>query len=571
LIKQELIGRISKYFKLTQFEAEKIFDDFFRAVMEGVKDDKIVELENFGEFIQKYNGQRKSVEFLPKQSVEDELSGGISVILPGTKTMPPVNDETSEPSRETVVSGDIEEELRKKREAILSKLTSVSKAEESKPEEISSGGVVPEGQGGLTEEKPLEAPKEKVTEPIETGVPEDESQRSFSDYFSVVTPPASEAVTRNDVSSERSENAVTRNDVSSERSENAVNRNDVSSERSENDVTRDDVSSERSEERVIPPSVVELHEEIVSSPIGGGTSPSGAAYQTESVPIRQDFHTNGKPYYIWYRDSEPSPQETQTLQVEYELLYQAQKEAEYRSKLKIYVTSFIMFFSFVLILLVFSPVIYKVFFTPEETEYIYQQEETPAEEISSTPTPEPESNPPVANQEHQSGITSPQPTEQTGQTTPPQQQTQTQQTQTPTAEKKTEVTTEPPQPTGQKTEQPSVESAPLQGLTKNSLGWTDEKYKVIYIALENNKYAIQESAWDSEAKAMGRIKSVAGLSIEGMTGSIVKVDLGDRGIWYRARFGEFSSLEEARKKAIELRTKERTRLSAVIVLFLSLA
>jgi len=94
---------------------------------------------------------------------------------------------------------------------------------------------------------------------------------------------------------------------------------------------------------------------------------------------------------------------------------------------------------------------------------------------------------------------------------------------------------------------------------------------VIYIALENNKYAIQESAWDSEAKAMGRIKSVAGLSIEGMTGSVVRVDLGDKGIWYRARFGEFSSLEEARKKAIELRTKERTRLSAVIVLFLSLA
>jgi len=502
--------------------------------MDGVKNDSIVELENFGEFILKFspaNEGKKSVEFLPTQAVEDQLSGSIPIAFPEAKTTAAVEGNKPQ-AGEKFLTEDIEEELRKKREAILRKLTvpSVSKQPEAKTQ-------VPEAPE-TDREKPTQEQEPILTQasPVESVIPEDESQRSFSDYFSVVSDAPQMSVPSEALSPE----------------------------------------SENREERVIPPSAVELHEEIVS-PALSTPSPQAAdmqsagAYQTETVPLPRDFRTNGKPYYIWYRDSEPSPQETQTLQVEYELLYQAQKEAEYRSKLKIYVTSFIMFFSFVLILLVFSPVIYKVFFTPEETEYIYQQEETPAEEISSTPTPEPESNPPVANQEHQSGITSPQPTEQTGQTTPPQQQTQTQQTQTPTAEKKTEVTTEPPQPTGQKTEQPSVESAPLQGLTKNSLGWTDEKYKVIYIALENNKYAIQESAWDSEAKAMGRIKSVAGLSIEGMTGSVVRVDLGDKGIWYRARFGEFSSLEEARKKAIELRTKERTRLSAVIVLFLSLA
>jgi hypothetical protein len=75
---------------------------------------------------------------------------------------------------------------------------------------------------------------------------------------------------------------------------------------------------------------------------------------------------NDKSYYIWYKDSNSSEFETQTLSYEYELMYQATKEAEYKQSLKIYVVTFVTIFALILGLLLFSPVIYKYFFSPEQ-------------------------------------------------------------------------------------------------------------------------------------------------------------------------------------------------------------
>ena len=100
------------------------------------------------------------------------------------------------------------------------------------------------------------------------------------------------------------------------------------------------------------------------------------------------------------------------------------------------------------------------------------------------------------------------------------------------------------------------------------MGWMDDKYKVIYIKLDNGKFTIQESAWDSDTKAGKRISTVSAYNIGGLKGSVLKVDLGEKGTWFRARFGEFTSLEEARQKAEELRNKERMKLQAALLLFL---
>jgi cell division protein FtsN len=254
-------------------------------------------------------------------------------------------------------------------------------------------------------------------------------------------------------------------------------------------------------------------------------------------------------YYIWYKDSESNPTDTQNLSYEYELLYQATKEAEYKSKLKIYVTTFILFFSLVLILLIFSPLIYKVLFTPgiENMESAQEQQNEQIAEQKATPNVLPPSNeqpgtqpadtvkkteaPPVTAEQNQT------------QQQPPQQQA-------PPEQKKEEVQTQQPPP--QTVTEPNIE-----GVTKNSMGWQDSKFNVVYVKLDNGKYAVQESAWDSEAKANKRINIVDGLKISGLKGSTVKVDIPNKGTWFRVRFGEFSSLQEARAKSEELRKKEK--------------
>jgi len=247
---------------------------------------------------------------------------------------------------------------------------------------------------------------------------------------------------------------------------------------------------------------------------------------------------------------------------EYELLYQATKEAEYKSKLRIYVTTFIMFFSVVLILLIFSPVIYKYFFTPSD-EQLNEQVQPQDEGSTEQPNNKADVNT-LENTTTQNNATQTPPVttnEQPAQQTPPvqneQQNTQPEQ-----------KTTTPPV-TEQKTEQPPAtqqqNNPGVSGVVKSNMGWIDEKNRVIYVQLENGKFTIQESAWDNNDKAAKRISTVAGFNISGLSGNIFKVDLGAKGTWYRARFGEFTTIEEAKSKAEELRSKEKMKLQAFLL------
>jgi cell division protein FtsN len=163
------------------------------------------------------------------------------------------------------------------------------------------------------------------------------------------------------------------------------------------------------------------------------------------------------------------------------------------------------------------------------------------------------------NQQPQNTEQQSKPTEQPQQQTTQQQSTQPQQTQT------QQQTSQPPQQQTQTQQNPEPK---LDGVTKNSMGWMDDKLKVIYVKLDNGKYTIQESAWDSDAKASKRISTVSAYNIGGLSGTVFKVDLGDKGTWFRARFGEFASLEEAKAKAEELRNKERMKFQAALLLFL---
>jgi cytoskeletal protein RodZ len=314
---------------------------------------------------------------------------------------------------------------------------------------------------------------------------------------------------------------------------------------------------------VIPPAAVELHKEITENndrnrayqtalPTQSLTNGSGSNYDFEK-------RAGDNSYYIWYKESEPNVADTQTMSYEYELLYQATKEAEYKSKLKIYVTTFILFFSIVLLLLIFSPVFYKVFFTPGGTDTEQLQEESgstdeqPSAEnqaslnvLKDNNSPSETNLPPVTtNTETVSSTqTSQQEQEQPRQQEPKQteQNVQKMSNQLTTQQKPAEQQAPATQPNNINTE----------GLIKNGLGWLDEKNKVVYIQLESGKFTIQESAWDSETKAVKRAGTLESL-IPGVKGSVVRADLGEKGIWYRVRFGEFSSIDEARAKASELR------------------
>jgi DNA polymerase III gamma/tau subunit len=296
-------------------------------------------------------------------------------------------------------------------------------------------------------------------------------------------------------------------------------------------------------------------------------------------------------YYIWYKDSEANVSETQTMSYEYELLYQATKEAEYKSKLKIYVSTFILFFSMILLLLIFSPVIYKVFFTPVEQENQKTEEQQNKQDNNNgvsekqnnqnnvqqpvvqnqTQSPADTNKPPVQNQTERQNV------QQTQQQQTQQNVQQQQQTPPPVTKqeqpKQEQPKQEQPKQEQPKQEQPKQENAgqttepKLDGVVKNTMGYSDEKFKVIYVKLDNGKYTIQESAWDSDSKASKRISIVEGFKINGMKGNVIKVDLGDKGVWFRARFGEFATVEEARVKAEELRNKERIRLQAALIYF----
>lgn len=598
MIKQEIIDKISKYFKLTSFEAEKIYDDIFSEIIKGVKEDNIADITNLGEFIIKYNsgdtGQKKTVEFLPTLSLEDEINQRSFEEQRTFQPAPFVNQQSNqnidppkeekkadlssfeykpsdiktpltnyEKTAETVSteseSGSVEDEIKKKREEILSKITNpkheyiheVHVPEHKAPEvPFVAPFVVSGGESGIKEpvKEIFESTKENVTESIQSNVKSTEKEveeikeKSFSDFFSEV--------------------------------------------KHEEKVVSDfgNKSYVPPVENVIPPTAVELHNQIT------GDQNKNISYQPAPMPLAggngngngngdlSEHKLSDNSYYIWYKDSEPNTADTQTMSYEYELLYQATKEAEYKSKLRIYVTTFIMFFSIVLLLLIFSPVIYKYFFSPKESDQKTEevQEETgantPEENTSST-----NNQASVNKLEENNQNNVPPPTTTTGSQNSSSQQTtqQEQPKQDPPKQEvaKQEVTKQDPPkqeqkpPVQQKTESspPQQNNTPkLSGVTKNAMGWMDDVNKVIYVQLENGKFTIQESAWDSDAKANKRLSAV-GAIIPGLRGNVVMVDLGTKGTWYRARFGEFNTIEEAKAKAEELRNKERIRLQALLL------
>ncbi|MFI5144982.1 MAG: HU family DNA-binding protein, partial [Ignavibacteria bacterium] len=105
MLKQEITEKISKFFKVTEFEAEKIFDDIFAKIIDGVKDDNIVDVVNFGEFIVKYdNGKntvagmpyKKTIEFLASVNLEDEIGYKSYDVYksPASQTTGPVTEPT---------------------------------------------------------------------------------------------------------------------------------------------------------------------------------------------------------------------------------------------------------------------------------------------------------------------------------------------------------------------------------------------------------------------------------------------------------------------------------------------
>lgn len=691
MIKHEIIDKISKYFKLTEFEAEKVYDDIFSIIMNGVKEDNIVDVTNFGEFIIKYNNgksngssngseYRRTVEFLSSSGLEEELNqsiigdaSGIYKSVGTTQTTPVIESPTVEPptveppivdtpiveppiaeppvveppTLETPVvetstveppivksidaepptvekpaseSISIEEELRRKREEILSKITGPILT------------VPPILSLDKKEEKPIE-PTEPI-KPTELTEPEKiEEEAPVKDIFEAPVIPVIEEKTGiidSDIKTVEEKTEEQADDLSQKSFSDYFS--EVSGETKS--VTAPEPLNEP-EKDVIPKSAVLLHNEIVGSSEPPKTPLIEEPVKSQIPPVSEttpkpELRSEDNSYYIWYKDSESNPTDTQTLSYEYELLYQATKEAEYKSKLRIFVTTFIVFFSVVLLLLIFSPLIYKFFFTPEEFKQNIEKTQEPPPDVSEqkgTPNVIPENeiqqqeqnqvqppqdtnsqkqvqneqqitqqNPPVKKEEHQiTQETSKQQKleeqkkqeqqkqeekknqEQLKQEQKKQEQEQREQKkleqkklelqkqeqkkeeqQKKEQQKKEQQKKEQQQKEQQKKDQqkPPVEKK-IEGMVKNSLGWMDDKNKVIYVQLENGKYTIQESAWDSESKANKRLSTVESLGVSGLKGNIVKADLGAKGTWFRIRFGEFSSLEEARKKAEEFRSKRK--------------
>lgn len=584
MIKQEIIEKISKYFKLTHFEAEKIYDDIFAGIIQGVKEDNIADITNLGEFIIKYNNNgdsthKKTVEFLPTLSLEEEINQRgfeeqktfASEYESKTQTDTPVenkpliehpvvNNPVELHSDQSENKSNVEDDIRKKREEILSKMTSPK-------EEVKSTITTTTTEIKETVVTPFVAPVQEIQEikedikeikeeitakasditDVNKPVVEETSEKSFSDYFTEV----------------KEEKVVS----------------DLG-----NKTTTPPV------ENVIPPTAVELHNQIT-----GDQANKNINYQPSVTPPpyangngngNGNGHGNGNgngngngtehvlqdnSYYIWYKDSEPNVTDTQTMSYEYELLYQATKEAEYKSKLRIYVTTFIMFFSIVLLLLILSPVIYKYFFTPGEEQQSEEVQETSSNGVEPQ---QPNNQASVNSLENNNTQSTPPVTENTQQSTPPvneqPKQEEAKQEQPKQEQPKQEAPKEQPKQETQQPvqQQPTQQNSPkLDGVVKNGMGWMDEKYRVIYVQLENGKYTIQESAWDSDAKANKRLGIVGGI-VPGLKGSVVKVDLGSKGVWYRARLGEFATLEEAKSKAEELRNKEDRKLQALLLTFL---
>ena len=258
------------------------------------------------------------------------------------------------------------------------------------------------------------------------------------------------------------------------------------------------------------------------------------AENSEAAPSTETKHvSDDNSYYLWYKDAESNETETETLSYEYELMYQAAKETEYQSKMKIYAASFVFFFSFVLIMLILSPVIYKKYFVTVDLESLEHALTEPGLKNEQMAVPNNIKNLPVTDEK----------------TAYPSLSHDVIDENIPRSLKEQNIPqAENEKIVPQKKEEPVVTQSEPNDLRKTSNGWADDKYNVLYIQLNNGNYTIQESSWDSYEKAGKRKSEVESLGIAGLNGSIEESDLGNKGKWYRLRFGEFTTLAEARKK-----------------------
>lgn len=198
----------------------------------------------------------------------------------------------------------------------------------------------------------------------------------------------------------------------------------------------------------------------------------------------------GHGFYIWYKESMPSDVDTSVISDEYELLYQSVKITEYKSRLNLYVTAYSICLAAIIFLMLMSP------FLTEPVSFL-------------------------SNREIISGANN------------------------------SELY--------QKAENKLSDEIVLGGITKNSVGFTDLIHNVVYVQLPNGGFAIQESSWSSEENAKERVKMLNTLGIkdaneEKITAQLLKVDLGEKGIRYRAMFGEFASIEQAQQIAEEIKS-----------------
>jgi nucleoid DNA-binding protein len=642
MLKQEIIEKITKYFKLTHFEAEKIYDDIFGNIIKGAKSDNITDILNFGEFIVKYNennsgGNKRTVEFLPSTNFEDELRDAdglpeeqisqpehtdpvqkteikpeteIKEINPELKEVskpklkedfvpafiPPVKKEVIEETKkftlpeikEPIYSEEeikkehlsVEEEIKRKRDEIIGKLNPEHDEEYHRllhvKEGINLNVPKPIVLSKPDFEQKKEVKKEIIPEKIEP-MPiiaelheNKDSEVTKTEDTSVIKNEPDKLITEVPEIKENKEEIINKEQEKLTTEEfSAKSFSDYFTEIKEEQTGKKETYEPPvipPVQTVIPPLAVDLHKEITGQQpeekteipevpvtpvipevpvVSEITEPMPVSRNGSTVVNEEEKKTDDNSYYIWYKDSEPNAVDTQTMSYEYELLYQATKEAEYKSKLRIYVTTFILFFTIVLVLLIFSPVIYKYFFTPSEV----QQNELIQQNDQSTNTDQPNNK---ADVNRLDNATLQNNTDSAKQNNPPVSETNQQNTQ---GEQKTGTPPAADQKTEQQKPAEQQNNTIPQGLVKNEAGWIDNKNHVVYVQLDNGKFAIQESSWDSNDKANSRISSVSRLNIAGMSGSVVKVDLGSKGVWYRTRFGEFSTLGEAKSKAEELRSK----------------
>ncbi|MEO8514196.1 MAG: SPOR domain-containing protein [Ignavibacteria bacterium] len=227
----------------------------------------------------------------------------------------------------------------------------------------------------------------------------------------------------------------------------------------------------------------------------------------ELIDNAHPVYPAGKGFYIWYKDSVPDEIDTSIISDEYELLYQSVNLTAYKSKLNMYVSVYSACLTIVMLILISSP------FLPDALA-TFQANKSAG-----------------INKNVVNNVTEINPVTETKR---------------------------------------SVET--VEGMPRNSIGFTDLKNNVMYVVLENGKYSIQESSWNNEEKANSRISRLNSLGVRNPAGKVLKAviekaDLSDKGVWFRTRLGEFSTIKEAIETAAQIRAEERSKKFADLYIF----